>query len=118
MASKSDLMREALSALKEIRERDAEWERDAKDYARDGFRPQHCRHGVSMWVDYDCACWQCEQALSPHEEALGWAYSRITERARRADAEAAWNATLEGMEASGTITAEQAEDLRKRGPVR
>lgn len=118
MASKSDLMREALSALKEIRERDAEWESDAVGWAREGYRPRYCRHGANMWVDYDCACWQCEQALTPHEEALWWAHSRITERARRVDAEAAWNATLDGWEASGTITAEQAKDLREKGPLR
>ncbi|MNW48366.1 hypothetical protein D3C74_257290 [compost metagenome] len=57
-------------ALHDIQERDAEWERDRDQWNRDGYRAHYCRHGVNLWVDYDCACGACEESLSPLEEAV------------------------------------------------
>lgn len=76
----------ALAALRKIRSRDEEWQDEERRAAREGLRPHYCRHGVNMWVEWDCACWKCEQSLTPHEEALEWAHQIVAEvkdRSRR-----------------------------------
>jgi len=50
----------------------AECEEDRKN----GFRPSHCRHGVSMWVDYDCACGMCETYGNYWSDAEEWAQAK------------------------------------------
>lgn len=37
------------------------YEAECEQAARQGFRPHYCFHGVNMWVDYDCACFTCEE---------------------------------------------------------
>lgn len=37
----------------------------------DGHTFPHCIHGVSRWVDYDCACGACEDSLTDLQEARG-----------------------------------------------
>ena len=37
-----------------------DYARECAEYAKQGLRPQYCRHGVNQWVDYDCACFKCE----------------------------------------------------------
>jgi hypothetical protein len=65
----------ALGALRAIRRRDADWQVEAESYRRDGYRPRHCKHGTSMWHDYDVMCPGCEDSLTPHEEALVMAHN-------------------------------------------
>jgi hypothetical protein len=43
-----------------IAENKAEYRKACEEWAKQGFRPQYCIHGVNMWVDYDCACYRCE----------------------------------------------------------
>lgn len=38
----------------------AEYEASCESYAKDGYRPAHCFHGVSLWTDYDPMCGPCE----------------------------------------------------------
>lgn len=38
----------------------ATYEADCAEYAKDGYRPAHCFHGVSLWTDYDPMCGPCE----------------------------------------------------------
>lgn len=65
----------ALGALRAIRERHEQWQRDADEHRRNGHRPQRCEHGTPMWVEYDAMCPGCEASLTPHEEALIWAHN-------------------------------------------
>jgi hypothetical protein len=51
----------AVALLRRSRAQYASYLEDCEDDRRNGYRPHYCRHGVSMWVDYDCACWQCEE---------------------------------------------------------
>lgn len=46
------------------------WEDMANDCARQGFRPEFCIHGTYMWVDYDCACFDCEMGDDPRDLSL------------------------------------------------
>ena len=41
-------------------QRREEYARECAEWRAQGFRPHHCIHGVNMWVDYDCACAECE----------------------------------------------------------
>jgi hypothetical protein len=41
-------------------ERREKFIQDCEYYAKQGYRPHYCLHGVNMWVDYDCACAECE----------------------------------------------------------
>jgi hypothetical protein len=50
-------------ALKIFKSYAAQWaayEADCEDYAKQGYRPSHCFHGVSLWTDYDPMCGPCE----------------------------------------------------------
>ena len=49
-------------AKENIAEQLAQYKRDCEADRAQGFQPQYCIHGVNMWVDYDCACWQCEES--------------------------------------------------------
>lgn len=69
----------ALPFVAKVRQRDADWNEAAQEWSRQGYRPHYCKHGVNMWVDYDCACWQCEESLTVHEEALIWAHQAWSE---------------------------------------
>lgn len=33
---------------------------ECAEYRERGHRHRFCFHGVNQWVDYDCACWACE----------------------------------------------------------
>lgn len=52
----------------------AAYESDCESYAKDGYRPHYCFHGVSLWTDYDPMCGPCE-------DGYGWfdpnAYRRL-----------------------------------------
>lgn len=43
-------------------QRYANYEQACKDWYEQGYSPHYCVHGTNMWVDYDCACWSCEQS--------------------------------------------------------
>ena len=49
-------------AKENIAEQLAQYKRDCEADRAQGFRPQYCIHGVNVGVDYDCACWQCEES--------------------------------------------------------
>jgi hypothetical protein len=51
----------AVALLRRSRAQYVSYLEDCEDDRRNGYRPHYCRHGVSQWVDYDCACWQCEE---------------------------------------------------------
>lgn len=53
------LLVEARAALEERRD---EYKRECEEDRANGHRPHFCIHGVSQWVDYDCACFQCEES--------------------------------------------------------
>lgn len=38
----------------------ADWRAEAREDARQGFRPHYCIHGMNMWTDYDPICGGCE----------------------------------------------------------
>lgn len=50
-----------------------EWEAEAQECARQGFRPMTCEHGTYMWTDWDPMCGACEEGLSALEEAVIYA---------------------------------------------
>jgi hypothetical protein len=78
-------MQHALIALREIKaERkryDDEVERWYASEEGKKYRFPYCRHGRSLWVDYDIACLACELADddNPYETALGIAARRVAE---------------------------------------
>ena len=47
-------------ARQQARQRE-EWERDAAQSYREGYRPHFCIHGTNLWTDYDNICWGCEE---------------------------------------------------------
>jgi hypothetical protein len=62
--NKQAVLKLALALVKVIRRemirRDEEYRAECIQSYKDGYAPHYCKHGVNMWVDYDCACWQCE----------------------------------------------------------
>lgn len=63
-------------------ERLAEWEEEAERDRREGHTPHYCVHGTNQWVDWDCACWQCEEYgyngwPDLYPDALGRARSQV-----------------------------------------
>jgi hypothetical protein len=56
-----DVMKLALIILNRHRQTFIDYEESAAEYAKQGYRPHYCVHGVNMWVDYDCACGMCEE---------------------------------------------------------
>jgi len=68
--SSSDMYAAAKVARDNTSRAIARWESMARECARQGFAPEYCIHGTRMWVDYDCACWQCEMGDDPRELSL------------------------------------------------
>lgn len=56
-----DVLKLALIILNRHRQTFIDYEEEAAQYAKEGHRPHYCVHGVNMWVDYDCACYACEE---------------------------------------------------------
>lgn len=50
----------ALVIFKDYAKQWAEYEANCEAYAKDGYRPAHCFHGVNLWTDYDPMCGACE----------------------------------------------------------
>lgn len=82
----------ALRMVKQIKvdqaRRREEWEMEAAQDYREGHTPHYCIHGVNQWVDYDCACWACEELgwnvlPNPYQVALSAARSAWAEFDRR-----------------------------------
>lgn len=65
-----------LALLRQSRARYDVYLSDCEDDRRNGYRPHYCRHGVSLWVDYDCACGRCE------DEGNYWDYLTELSNAR------------------------------------
>jgi len=53
------------------------WESEAREAARQGYRPSHCIHGMPLWVDYDCACGYCEDGYDPRDTTLADFYEEV-----------------------------------------
>lgn len=66
----------AVALLGRSRRQYAEYLAECEEDRRNGYRPHYCRHGVSMWVDYDCACGMCE------DEGNYWDYLTEMNHAR------------------------------------
>jgi hypothetical protein len=81
------IAKEIYPLYKEAREwlvqRREEYRKECDYYYKQGFRPQHCIHGVNMWVDYDCACWQCEVDNSDIQIARDMAVSEYVRRLQK-----------------------------------
>lgn len=60
----------AMALLWRIRRRDARYEEECREYAKQGYRPHYCPHGTDLWVDWDPICQWCEESLTQREEAL------------------------------------------------
>lgn len=60
------------SIRKNLKQQQAEYEQECQEYLKNGYRPQYCKHGTNMWVDWDCACWRCEseEYRTLHQETL------------------------------------------------
>lgn len=94
-----------VEALRAIRENRAEYERECEEYRAQGFRPQYCIHGVNMWVDYDCACWRCEEGEQPDTIQ---AYNMVTGELRRAKRQSF-------MDSFAHMSAEEFQEADARG---
>lgn len=69
------------------------YEQEAREYLKEGFRPERCPHGVNLWVDYDPICGWCEDGDgTPEEEAQRWAEQAVGIWQRR---KAAYSGMLE-----------------------
>jgi len=55
-----DLFPYYLQARAWLVQRREEYRKECAEWSAKGFRPHYCIHGVNMWVDYDCACAECE----------------------------------------------------------
>lgn len=61
----------AKALLPRIKARRKEYAEECEEYAKQGFRPQYCIHGVNLWTDYDPICGWCEDGDgTPYEQAL------------------------------------------------
>lgn len=58
-----------VEARKILVERREAYERECEEYARDGYRPQHCIHGTYLWTDYDPICGGCESGEESESDA-------------------------------------------------
>ena len=83
------LIRLAHARLKQLKKRDARYDEECREYARQGFRPHYCRHGRNLWVDYDVICGACEDGLSNYQLALIYAHDVMHAYKARDDARAA-----------------------------
>lgn len=83
------ILRRALYHVKRLRRLQAEWDEDAREAAKEGFRPHHCIHGTNLWVDWDPICGPCEDGFSRYEgealykAALMAAHEDVSECVRR-----------------------------------
>lgn len=64
-----------------------QYERECAEYYEQGYRPQYCFHGTSLWVDYDPICGECEQSFTFSQEVYYNAQraQRIDKRNRKMD---------------------------------
>lgn len=53
-----------LARVERERARYAEYDEYCESHYRRGYRPEHCPHGVNLWVDYDPICGYCENGYS------------------------------------------------------
>lgn len=50
----------ALVIFKQYETQWDQYEAECESYAKDGYRPHRCFHGVNLWTDYDPMCGPCE----------------------------------------------------------
>lgn len=81
------ILREARKAQTRVLRLLEDYREACEEDARNGHRPHYCVHGVNMWVDYDCACYQCEDGETVYElEAMTFAdFVRLTRDEYRAE---------------------------------
>jgi hypothetical protein len=75
----------ALPILADLKKRDAQWEEDAAEWARQGYRPHYCKHGTNLWVEYDAMCHRCEESVTVYQEAVSIAGVRVRETLDRSE---------------------------------
>ncbi len=61
------ILREARKAQARVRTLLEDYREACEEDAREGHRPHYCVHGVNMWVDYDCACYRCEDGETVYD---------------------------------------------------
>jgi len=82
MATSKETLKIAVKIMKRIRRSWEMYEDECAEYAKQGYRPHYCFHGVDQWTDYDNICGWCE------EVGNGWDYVQALKQAL-AEAEAA-----------------------------
>lgn len=60
IAQKRVIQREAHATFERIQRMITDYREAEAEDNRNGHRTHYCVHGVNMWVDYDCACYRCE----------------------------------------------------------
>lgn len=76
-AERTLMLKIAVAYMRWLRERRDTYERECEAYARQGYRPHYCIHGVNQWVDYDIPCGSCEEGYTDQEFALMWAHIEV-----------------------------------------
>lgn len=66
-AQKRVVLREGRKNYQWSRDMLASYREDCEADRKNGHRPHYCVHGVNMWVDFDCACYQCEDGETEYE---------------------------------------------------
>ena len=81
----------ALAEIASIRKHYEDYEDYAESFRAEGFRPQVCVHGRSLWTDADINCGACEDGYGYFDytreaaEALDSAKRKVAESAKRVD---------------------------------
>lgn len=61
------IIREARKEFNRMQDIVANWEAEAKECRKNGFRPKYCVHGTYQWTDYDNICGGCENGDFPQD---------------------------------------------------
>lgn len=61
-----------------------EWYTEGEGYTK-GYSFPRCIHGRSLWVDYDIACWMCEDGESDIQVAQDYARSQYKKYCARVE---------------------------------
>jgi len=73
------LIQRALKHLRRLQARQAAYDEECREWARQGYRAHYCIHGTNQWTDYDNICGPCEDGLTIRELALVLAHDDVHE---------------------------------------